>query len=163
MSIRAQWKPVRIVHAGLMASVVMYAAILVMITQQPATTPLPTFDPMIAMLIAAIYGAITLVGVIPVMQRAFLPPRDRIASERVDLDDPQVAALLQPKLMRLRTGLIFTWALCESVAVGGLVIGLLFRSLTYFLPFGAVALLAMLYHAPTESLLASVARAARRG
>ncbi len=46
---------------------------------------------------------------------------------------------------------IISWALCEVIAILGLVVGILYRSLTPFMPFLAVSVLLMLLLAPRRS------------
>jgi F0F1-type ATP synthase membrane subunit c/vacuolar-type H+-ATPase subunit K len=51
-------------------------------------------------------------------------------------------------LVRLQTRCIVTWALCEAVAIFGLVLGFLGRDLTEFLPFAGAAAVLLYAHRP---------------
>jgi hypothetical protein len=107
-------------------------------------------------------GLAQLAVVIPLLQSKLMPPRERDGSTRIDLDDPEVAKELSPLLPRLRSGMIITWALCESVALFGMVGAMVFKQSLYFVPFAVVSLVGFLMHSPADPLFASFVRAARR-
>jgi len=154
-------RPLKIVHAALMGSIVVYAVIAFVVTAPGHTkkATLTTLDPT---LILSVFGgaALAILVAIPIVRRSAMPPLSD-TDERIDLQqevDPDVNAMLG----KLRGGLIATWALCESIAIFGLVAAFLFQTGWYVLPFGGVAILAQLFYAPGELVLARAIRGMRR-
>jgi hypothetical protein len=96
-----------------------------------------------------------------VLRARLMPARehadDRMIDERV-LD----TAAGKQALAKLRGALIASWAACEAVAICGLVGTFLFRDVSDYAPFGAVALILLVVHAPRPQLLVDVLRAVPR-
>ena len=145
MRISQIWTQFRVLHAALLASVLIYGVVVVIVTRQPA--PPSQLDASV---------------MLPVfLRQRMMPAREVFPGEAADLDvEPD--ELVNGALTKLRVALIVTWALCESVGVLGLIAGFLFREPLYFAPFGAVAIGAMVAYAPRHALLDAVVRAARR-
>ena len=121
----------RIVHAALIASVVVYGGVVMLVTRPPAPgtmvadAPVARTDlPASFTAVLAVLALVTL-AVIVVVRRKIRPGRYAA---------PAIAS----------------WALAESIAVLGLLLGLLRRDMAYFLPFGGVSLLVMLALTPTR-------------
>lgn len=66
-------------------------------------------------------------------------------------------------LARAQSARIVLWAMVESIAIDGLVLGFLGHQVSTFVPFAAVALVAMLMLAPTRREAESVVRGAMGG
>jgi hypothetical protein len=151
-------RPLKIVHAALMVSIVIYAVIAFVVTAQshPAKPPL---DPTVILPVFAAMALAMLVA-IPIVRKRVLPPMTD-TDERIDAQqevDPDVSAMLG----KLRGGLITTWAMCESIAIFGLIAAFLFHTGWYVLPFAGVAIVAQLFYAPTEAVLGRAVRAMYR-
>ena len=159
MRISQIWMQIRILHAALLGSVLIYGVVVVIVTRQPA--PASQLDASLMLPVLGGVGAALLLVLLPFLRQRMMPAREAFPGEAADLDvepDERVTAALT----KLRVALILTWALCESVGVLGLIAGFLFREPLYFAPFGAVAIGAMVAYAPRHALLDAVVRAARR-
>lgn len=138
----------RIVHAAMMMSLAVYGMVLLMVTRAgPAGEPVPAAEvelraprgeppgPVFTIALAAV-AAVTIAGIF------FIRARWR-----------------RSRTSRLEyfTLCILLWALAESIAVYGLVLGFLHHALLPFVPFAAVSLLVMVILAPRRSHLSRVA------
>jgi len=143
----------QILHAALTMSTVIYGVIAFVATPaRDAKFHRP--DDLLLYVLAFLGGAILLVGA-PIAHRVMMPPR-----ERVPTGSPPDLARLTPAIhARIRVGCIVTWALCESVAVLGLVGAFLYRDPILFVPFGGAAIAALLYFAPRQAMFDDIARA----
>jgi hypothetical protein len=168
VKLRQAWRVLRILHIALLASLGVYAAIAVFIANQPVTTPTGSaakapLDPQLLTSVLGAMAALTLVAVIPFMRKLLMPKRQRVGDGR-DLDlDEAVTGPLNFAFGRLRVGCIVTWALCESIAIYGLMLAILFHDARYYGPFAGVAAVAMLVFAPRRALIEEVVRGARAG
>lgn len=160
MRISQIWMQFRVLHATLLASLLIYGVMVAFVTRGPATTPI-TMDPGLVLPLLGGVAAAVLVVLVPLLRRRLMPAREGFPGHEPDLDAVADGAVLAA-LNKLRTALIVSWSLCESVGVMGLVAGFLFLEPLYFVPFGVAALGAMLAYAPRRSLLDEVVRAARR-
>ncbi|MGE5187014.1 MAG: hypothetical protein ACM31C_33415 [Acidobacteriota bacterium] len=161
--LRVAWRGVRILHTSLIASLAIYAGIVAIVTQQPQKkADVFTTDPQLVLTIFGALSLVVLAGVIPILRRKMLPERDRVGDgHTVDLDT-EIDPTIKGVLLRLQPAFVATWALCEAVATFGLVLGFLYWDLRYYLPFGGVALVAMIFFAPRVSLLEECMRVVRR-
>lgn len=152
------WLPLLVIHASMMASVIMYGVIGYMIseTMPPAAPMSHGLFLAIAGGAAAIFAALSFV-----LRARMMPARTRDHDNRIDEgalgSEPARAAL-----GKLRGALIVSWALCEAVALCGLVVTFLFHDVADYAPFGAAALILMLVHAPKPALLVDVMNALGR-
>jgi hypothetical protein len=123
----------RIVHAALMASVLLFGVMVVMVTRPPgdpvvgADIPVRAEPPAVLTPIMAGLAAASLLAVAIV--------RRRMARERAG-GKPVVPA-------RAYSSSIASWALTESIAICGLVLGIIQRDPVAFVPFGSVSLLVL--------------------
>jgi F0F1-type ATP synthase membrane subunit c/vacuolar-type H+-ATPase subunit K len=130
----------RIVHAALMASVLLFGVMLIMVTRPPgdpvpgADIPVRAEPPAVIAPIMAGLALVTLCAVVLV--------RRRMSSERADAPIPQA---------RIYSLSITSWALTESIGMYGLVLGILHRDPLMYVPFGGVSLLVLLLLAPRRS------------
>jgi hypothetical protein len=162
VKLRQNWRALQIVYVALLASLGIYALMLVVISGAEASRIPTTLDPTLFTAIFGGLGGLTLLAIVPVVRKALMPPRDRVGGGRtLDLDEDHGPAVAQA-VSRARAGSIVTWALCESVAVYGLVLSMLLHDTSYYAPFAGVAAAAMLVFAPRRTLLDQVVNAARR-
>lgn len=140
----------RIVHAALVASILLFGGLLAMVTQPPgdpvvgAEIPIRAEPPaMLTPVIAALAGASLLALLI--VRRRMARDRDAAANQA----SPDGAARRTPA--RVYSGSIVSWALCESIALYGLVLGIIHRGVKPFLPFAGLSLLLMVLLAPRRS------------
>lgn len=149
MTYRAALRTTRIIHAAITASIGIYGLILVNLgAQHGAVTP-PRLAPAALFGILGAIGAVILVAVVPFVRSALMP---RGAGGPLDLS--QTVSREDPQLQRYRTANILSWALCESVAIMGLVAAILYGRGLYYVPYGAVALVALLVLAPRRDTFA---------
>jgi hypothetical protein len=138
----------RILHGALVASILFYAVFILMVIR-PAGDPVPGADiparsgppGFLLPVMVAIAAAILLV--LMAVRRGMARRRDAAAgvtTEQAPLD----------RSAQYRDSII-SWALCEGIAIVGLVVGIAHRSLTPFMPFLGVSLLLMLLLAPRRS------------
>ncbi len=135
----------RIVHAALVASILLFAGLLAMVTRPPgdpvigADMPVRADPPgFLVPIIAGLAGASLL---------AIFAVRRRIARHREAAAATTTESSARTRA-RLYTGSVVSWALAESIALYGLVLGIIYRGTTPFLPFAAVSLLIMIVLAP---------------
>lgn len=119
----------RIVHAALITSVVVYGGVVMLVTRPPPPG--------------------TVVADAPVA-RTDLPPSFTAVLAGLALVTLAVIVVVRRKIRpgRYAAPAIASWALAESIAVLGLLLGLLRRDMAYFVPFGAVSLIVMLLLTP---------------
>lgn len=158
----AATRTMRLVHAALTAAVGIYVVVVAVLVRRPA-------DPQAgaaaigvlpyAFAAAAVGSLVALV----VLRRKMMPAREPPAqlADRIADDDPL------PEPARRALGKVFaasivTWALAESVAIYGFVLGILLRDVRPMLPFAAVSIAVLLAYAPRRALLEAAVRAARR-
>jgi len=153
---------VRTLFGALVASTVIYGVVIVLVTMQDGNVTRPPFPPLAFFVAGGAYALGILGLAIPLVQRSQLPPRERDGSTRVDLADKETGLLLLDLLPKLRSGLLVTWAMCESIAVIGLIGGFLFHDPRFFAPFAGAALIGFSIHAPTDAFFASFIRAVRK-
>lgn len=140
----------KILYFALVMSTCIYGAIAFVV----ARTPLR-----MEMVIAYALGgcALMIMGIIPVLRSRVMPPTREAHSldEKVPENDAVAAAL-----QKYFTACILSWALCESIAIFGLVLSFLSGEPKYFVPFGALSLVNFAIYRPSREQLLSVARAA---
>jgi F0F1-type ATP synthase membrane subunit c/vacuolar-type H+-ATPase subunit K len=123
--------------------------------------PEPGVDPG-AMLIPLAVVAVATMGIVPVVRRVMSPPRRAAASiddvPSAPADDPRVGAAVQ-KWFSMQ---IVSWALCESIAIYGLILTILSHDLRYFFPFAAGAIVNLILYRPSRDELLSVLRAVEK-
>jgi F0F1-type ATP synthase membrane subunit c/vacuolar-type H+-ATPase subunit K len=153
----SQLLTLRILHAAMMASIAVYGLVLLTVTRSgPAGEPVPASEielsaprgeppgPIFTIALAVV-AAITAAALLYIRARA-LPHR-----HRPGLYDQ--ASPAPPRRARLEyfTLCVLTWAMAESIAVYGLVLGFLHHAILPFVPFAAASLLLMLVLAPRKS------------
>lgn len=137
------WLPLLLIHASMMASVIMYGIIGYTISEE-----LPPAAPMShGAFVAIMAGVAALCAVLSFVLRARLMPTSGTA------DEPAAT-----RFGKLRGALIAAWALCEAVALCGLVVTFVFHDVSDYAPFGAAALVLLLVHAPRPRKLAALMR-----
>lgn len=141
----------RLVYAALLASLPAYLAVVHL-----AATPVPegggdygVFYGIIGLFSAGVAVAI------PILRKRLMPPR---ASGGGPAPDSVPTRLLG----RWLSAQLLSWALCESIAIYGLILAFVAHQPAAYYPFGAVALVLMLLYPPRRRDLEAVARAATR-
>lgn len=152
----SQLLTLRIVHAAMMASIAVYGLVLLTVTRSgPAGEPVPASEielsaprgeppgPMFTIALAVV-AALTAAAVLFIRARA-LPRRRRPGLYHEASPAP-------PRRLRLEyfTLCVLTWAMVESIAVYGLVLGFLHHAILPFVPFAAASLLLMLVLSPRK-------------
>lgn len=182
MRLSQQVTQLRILHAALFASLIVYGVVVWTVKVTPpdddaqaprpvsaeampgdapgARAPDDALDPRVFVPVFGAIAALELLVVIPVLRRRMMPPRapfpQPLDDIELDGDDAATAAI-----GRLRTMSIVSWALAESVAIFGVMAAFMFREPRYYLPFAAASAVAMLVLAPRRRLVDEVVRAAR--
>lgn len=149
MTYRAALRTTRIIHAAITASIGLYGLILVELGLQRGSATPPALAPAVLFGILGAVGAVILVGVVPFVRSALMP---RGGGGQVDLSGS--VSRDDARLQRYRTANILSWALCESVAIMGLVAAMLYGHGLYYVPYGAVAFVALLVLTPRRDAFA---------
>lgn len=136
------WLPLLVIHASMMASVIMYGIIGFTVS---ADGP-PSTDASRGLVLAIVAVVAALCAIASFVAKARMMPAA----------DPDLPA--PTRLGKVRGALIVAWALCEAVAICGLVPTLIFRDVSTYAPFGAAALVLLLVHAPRLQRLAALMR-----
>jgi len=156
----------RIMHAAMMASIGIYGMVLLMVTRAgPAGDPVPAAEVELSAprgeppgpvftVILAVAAAVTIAAIFFMRARAL--PR---SGGKKDLyaDSSAAPAPARTSRMEYFTLCILSWALAESIAVYGLVLGFLHHALLPFVPFAAVSLLVIAILAPRRAHIGGVA------
>ena len=140
----------RILYFALLMSTCIYGAIAFVVCKEPLR---------LEMMIAYALGgcALVIMGIIPVLRGRVMPPmREAHSLDEKVAETDAVSAALQ----KYFTACIVSWALCESIAIFGLVLSFLSGEPKYFVPFGALSLVNFAIYRPSREQLLSVARAA---
>lgn len=138
----------RIVHAALIASILLFGVMLMFVIRPPgeavvgADIPVRADPPAYFAAIMIAMAAASMLAIYMVRRRM---SRDRAAAAATT---PEHAARNRS---RLYSASIASWALCESIALYGLVLGIVHRDTGPFLPFAAVALVLLVALAPRRS------------
>ncbi|MCA9538206.1 MAG: hypothetical protein KC620_04930 [Myxococcales bacterium] len=144
--------PLRLVHAAMVFSVLVYAVVVHFAIREQGETPVDGPDLMLPLAFAALVAGLAA----PVMRRVLMPPRRPPTSLR----EPPPTHVPPRHFARAFTAWIVSWAACEAVTVLGLVLAFLLRRPSAFYPFAAGALLLFAFLAPRRADLEAVARAA---
>jgi hypothetical protein len=146
----------RILFAALLMSLGIYAVIAyVIVTQRSPDTPIPqpqlATEPFAQPLVLGLgVAALVILALTPLLRAKLLPARAFGDSAPRSVDDA---------LNKLRAAEIVTWALCESIAVFGLILTMLSYEPRFTYVAAGVAALAMLAYAPNHKLVMLVVRA----
>lgn len=162
MKLRQTWRVLRIVHIALLASLGVYALMLVMMSRRPGAQAPSTMDPTLFTAMLAAVAGFTLLVITPVLRKILMPPRSRAGDGRALDLDAAVTTDTARAVSRLRRVSIITWVLCESIAIYGFLLSMLFVDLSYYAAFGGAAAAAMLLYTPRQAVLAEVVHASRR-
>lgn len=156
----------RLTHAALAASIVVYGMVTFILSgswsrpeaiEARAARGADSGDTILYVLAAA---ALVDLLAIPLLRRLRMPPRTTAPEDRlgdVDLTAPEAA---RGALGKLLSASILSWALCEAIAIFGLVASFVAQEGWRFWPFGVVALGAILAYAPRKADYRAVIRAA---
>ena len=131
-----------VIHASMMASVIMYGIIGFTIS---AEAP-PSSAPNHGLFVGILAGVAALCAIASFVVKARMMPA-------ADSAEPPPTRLGQ-----IRGALVVAWALCEAIAICGLVVTFVFHDVSDYSPFGAAALVLLLVHAPRPRRLAELMR-----
>lgn len=147
----------RIIHLAMLLSLGFYVAIAVQVVHAQDPTLPPPLPELAAhpfshyLFIALAIATVMLMAATPLVRAKLMPPRSYGDATPPDLNRA---------LGRLRVAQIVSWAMCEAVAIYGLILTFLSYDLRYTLAFAAVGALAMLAYAPSRRVTEDVARVA---
>lgn len=139
----------RILHGALTASILFYAVFILMVIR-PAGDPVPGADiparsgPPGFLLPVMVAVAAAILLVLMVIRGRMARRRDAAAGIMTTEQAPVDRSAMYRDS-------IISWALCEGIAIVGLVVGIAHRSLAPFAPFLGVSLLLMVLLAPRRS------------
>lgn len=151
----------RILHLALTASLFIYAVVIHVVLAVQKTRPPMSSDEATPILVAmAVIALGTAAIAIPIARKKMLPPfkppehrDDRLPEDNL----PPAVGRAQAQLL---TANILTWALCESIAIYGLVIGFMLQESWPYYAFAGPALALMIFFMPRRIDLEAVSRAA---
>ena len=147
-----QFRTLTILYVALMGALGMYAYVAFMIAGAQEPRPLP--DIMLPVFIAMGAGAMVM---IPILRGKLLPPMKEATSLNDTVPENEQTRAATAKLF---SASIVTWALCESIAIYGLVLSFMTAEPKYFLGFAAASLVNFLIYRPRKEQLLGAARAA---
>ena len=178
-SLRASFVTLRILHLAMCASLGVYLLMLFMVisgqkreaeadhvepavsTAAPPVKQEPPGDVMT--IVFAAMAAMSAVGML-VVRSKLMPKgaevgRTEALAGSASMPD-QLTAPQKKAIARLVTASVVAWALAESVALYGLILGFLYKDVMHYLPFAACALVLLLVMTPRRAQLEGVVRAA---
>ena len=126
-------KTLRILQVAMLASIIIYLAIVVILVPHPSGTPNPII------LIAITFIAVVDIGVILLMRRLIVSRADAVLREHPD----DLGAL-----MRWRSGYIVTYTMGEAIALFGLVLRFIGFTLAQAVPFFLAGFIVILFYGP---------------
>lgn len=145
--VKSAERTMRILWSALMMSVLMYGFVMFQLSRNREATPPesaipPWAPPIIALALAAMGTALFRAMSSPDRVRALLqlphtPAHDRVGQLASLPESERRLGRLLPMLFTLH---IMRWAIFESIAIVGLVLGILTGSLEVFVPYGLAAL-----------------------
>jgi F0F1-type ATP synthase membrane subunit c/vacuolar-type H+-ATPase subunit K len=154
----------RIIHAAMIVSIALYGMVLLMVTRAgPAGEPVPSSEielraprgeppgPVFTIALAAV--ALVTIAAIFVIRARKLPRTGKQAL----FDEGGARRPAHRPRTEYFTLCILTWAMAESIAIYGLVLGILHHALLPFVPFALVSLLVMVLLAPRRRHIEAVA------
>jgi len=153
-SLEQRFSSIRIIYLALIASLGLYGFVAYENASRMAPHALePTF-------LYALIGvaAMEMVGIV-FLRRMMLPPMQaaRSLDDRVALEGVAASSAVG----KYFTTSIISWALCESIAIYGLVLVFLSGDFRYYAPFAGVSLLNFLFYRPSIDDLQAAVRSAR--
>ncbi len=145
----------RILYAALIGALGIYGVVAWQNTHRGE--PIRPLDP--TFLYAIVGFAFFQMVTIPFLRRLRMPPLKAPTSLS---DDPPIdGAAAEAAIAKLFTANIVTWAMCESIAIFGLVLCFISLDFRYYPPFAGVALLNFLFYRPSLDDLQAAVRATR--
>jgi hypothetical protein len=147
-SVHAAERTIRILWAALMASVCMYGGVLFLVASngeapEPPAAALTYVFPVVALMSAStgamLFRAMSSPDRVRALLQADRAPQDTAKAQGLP-DAERRLSRIPPLYFTLY---ILRWALFESVAIFGLVLGILHHSFLHFVPFGLAALVLM--------------------
>jgi hypothetical protein len=147
------WRALRIVHVALTAGLVVYGVVAAVAAPRAGASF--AADPLWIIAPLGVVGAM-LLALAPAVSQRMMPPRRRPGAGPA----PGPAVLDSPAgrraVTRAQRALITIWALYEAVAALGLIAALMLGDAIVLAPFGLVAILGLVAHAPRAALLQQI-------
>jgi len=154
------WLPMLAIHAAFMASAILYGVIAYLLSDAGAGAKGGGDR---ALVLGVLGGAAAIAAIASFVVRARVMPARRRGGAPAPISLEQLtAAPAAGAVARLRSALVVGWALCEGVALLGLVAAFWFRDAALYAPFGAGTLGLLLAQAPRPYLLTEVVAALPR-
>jgi F0F1-type ATP synthase membrane subunit c/vacuolar-type H+-ATPase subunit K len=145
----------RMIYLALVATLGIYGVIAWMQTQRGE--PVRPVEPMFLYALGGV--ALLQMVMIPFLRRMLMPP---LKAPTALSDDPSIdGEAAEGAIAKLFAANIISWALCESIAIFGLVLVFLSLDFHYYPPFAAAALLNFLFYRPSLDDLQAAVRATR--
>jgi F0F1-type ATP synthase membrane subunit c/vacuolar-type H+-ATPase subunit K len=142
------------IHLALIGMLGVYGLVAFLVLAKSAR---PTHMPTLFAYALSAVAAFEIIVVIPFLRRMFYPPTRPPTS----LDDrAPTCDAVSGALARLSSAQIVVWAMCESIAIYGVVLVSLSHDTRYYLGFGLASLVNLLWYRPSDELALGVARAA---
>jgi hypothetical protein len=145
--VRTQW----ILWGALTSSLGIYFVLANVLATAPGAAPV---EPVLVYALGGV--AATLFALIPIVRGKMLPPMRAPASLGEALPTMNGPS---PALAKLQAALIVSWAMCEAIAIFGLVLVVLSHQTRYFFYFAPLALVGMVLYRPSVDRAAEVLRA----
>jgi F0F1-type ATP synthase membrane subunit c/vacuolar-type H+-ATPase subunit K len=164
VTVKGTLRTLRILHIAITASIALYAVVLLVITQQPSDTEHMSLSDATGLAVALGIASLAVLALIPFLRKRIGPARDESAgARRSGSAEGELSNAERTAVGKLMSAELVSYAMGESVAVFGLVLGLITRQFVIFLPFAALALLQLILLTPSQALLDSVIAAATKG
>jgi hypothetical protein len=147
----------RVLWLAMLASTWIYGGVGYFVTQGAA----PRGETAPPVLLAALGGAgLVVLIAAPIVRSFMLPRRERVTDgTAIDVAERMRRPAGRAAMARTFSAWLVAWALCEGVAIFGLVAVFLRQAPLEYLPFGAAADLGLIALAPRAALLEQIARA----
>lgn len=146
----------RMIHLGMISSLMLYGGVALTIMKQPLVgAPL---DPMVAYIFLGV--ALMETAMLPILRGRMLPPETQPSAldQLVPPTTTTATTKTIPALNRLFSTQVMTWAVCESMAVFGIIVVLLGRQMNWFYALTGLSLVNLILYRPTAELIANAAR-----
>lgn len=163
VTMKGTMRTLRILHIAITASIGLYAVVLLVITQQPSDTEHMSLSDATGLAVVLGVASLAVLALIPFVRKRIGPARDESAAARRSAStEGELSGAERTAIGKLMSAELVTYAMGESVAVFGLVLGLITYQFVIFLPFAGLALLQLILLTPSQALLDSVVAAAKK-
>jgi len=150
----------RVLWAAILASTWIYGLVAVLVTQGGAPTSMtPRPAPAVMLEILGACGLVLLIAA-PIVQARMLPRRERVSDAApIDLAERMARPAGRAVMAKVFVAWLISWAMCEAVAIFGLVAVMLRGAPLEYVPFAVAADLGLIVLGPRAAVLEQIARA----